>query len=450
MFNWDILHSAFRAILSSPTRALLTTLGIVIGIASVITMMEIGNGSSTALRKSVENMGANNFVVFPGSANTGGMRMGRGTKISLTPEDCQAIENECSHVLAAAPIVWGGGQIVWRDQNWSPNQVQGTGPSYLTAKNWNEFHAGQMFTEEDVANAAQVCVIGKTIAQEVFKDVDPVGQEIRIRSLTVKVLGVLKAKGANMFGHDQDDIVLVPWTTLRFRISGNRTGVTSTTTTTTTTSTSDLYPSTGPDFYPAASTSDDTLFGARSTSLNMIMVTAKSTEEIPLAQEEIRKLLRDRHRLAPGIPDDFDIRTFGEMTESLKNTSKTMTNLLLCVAMISLIVGGVGIMNIMLVSVTERTREIGLRMAIGARGKDILCQFLIESIVLCTIGGIIGIGLGVGGSELINYFLGWPIESSPVSIVASVVVSVIVGVLFGFYPAWKASRLDPIEALRYE
>lgn len=453
MIYTDIIRSAFRALATNITRTLLTTLGIMIGIAAVITMMEIGKGSSSALRDSIENMGANNFVVFPSSVKRQGIKQSAGSNVSLSPDDYNAIVSECKNLLAAAPIVNSGGQVVYKDKNCAPERIVGSNPDYLVVKGWTQFEAGQMFTENDVNQVSQVCVIGTTVAHDLFENESPLGKEIRVRGITVRVLGVLKSKGANMFGQDQDDLVVIPWTTLRYRISGDRyMGGGSSSMGTSGVATDAPYPSTGPALYaePDATQIADARYAPRLTSLSSIMVTAKSNDKLQMAQDEIKKLLKMRHKIAAGMESDFAIFSFGEMAENLKSTTRIMTNLLLCVAMISLIVGGVGIMNIMLVSVTERTREIGLRMAIGAKSKDILSQFLLESMVLCLTGGIIGIAFGLGGAQLVNYFLKWPIESSTLTIVVAVFISGSVGVVFGFYPAWKAAKLDPIEALRYE
>lgn len=445
------LRTAMRALLRNPTRAFLTTIGIVIGIAAVITMMEIGAGSSASIQKSIASMGAENILVMPASNRQGGVQQGSGSRMTLKPGDYQAIIRECPSARAVAPIVSVRAQTVWRNKDWSPASIQGSTADFLIVKNWSSLTSGQMFTDRDVAESRQVCVIGQTIVRELFNNRNPLGQIIRIKDVAFKVVGVLSRKGANMFGHDQDDFILMPWTTLRFRLSGNRTISSSTSSTTVKdVSTSQLYPSTGPSFYTEASNTDDTLFSHRFTSLDQIMVTARSAKKIDSLIKEITVLLRERHHLLPGDDDDFDIRNFAEMSAQLTQTTRLMTNLLLFVAMISLVVGGVGIMNIMLVSVTERTREIGLRMAVGARSTDILLQFLVESVVLCLLGGLFGIALGHGGSQLVNLILEWPVETAPDAIVAAVVVAGAVGIVFGFYPAWKASKLDPIDALRYE
>jgi len=446
-------HTAIKALSRNPMRALLTTLGIVIGIAAVIAMMEIGKGSSAAIEKSLANMGANSFMVAPGAAASGGITFGFGSAMTLTPGDYQAIATECPAVKYVAPIVRARAQAVYGHRNWVPNQIQGSTPSFLNLKNWNEMADGECFTEHDVKIGAKVCVIGKTIARELFQGESPVGKDIRVKNISFRVVGVLPAKGADMMGTDQDDIIIAPWTTIKYRVSGSKLGNSSQSdSSSTSTLPSDIYPSGQADLYPEASSTQtaDTKISVRFTTVDVILVEAISTDAIPQAISEVTQLLRERHRLRDGVPDDFNIRNFAEMSKAMKSTTAVMTNLLLCVAMISLVVGGVGIMNIMLVSVTERTREIGLRMAVGAKSNDILLQFLVESIVLCLTGGAIGILLGHGGAMLVKFVMHWPVATSPAAITAAVLVSAGVGIVFGFYPAWKASRLDPIEALRYE
>jgi len=443
---------ALKALRRNPTRAALTTLGIVIGIAAVITMMEIGNGSSTSIRKSIEKMGANSALVRPGWRRAAGISMGSGAAMSLVPDDAEAIRRECRHVALVAPVVTGSSmQLVFGSNNWVPQQIIGTSPEYLTIRNW-QIEEGRAFTQRDVDRNATVCLVGATVVRELFEGLSPVDCEMRIRNTTFKIIGVLKSKGANMMGWDEDDVVITPWTTLRMRVTGRSTGSATNTTSTAATSPGALYPGSGLALYPEQSSNltSDTLFYNKFIKLNQIYFSATKTEEMETAIDEVTHLLRERHRLAVDQDNDFRIHSSGEFMKMLGSTSAVMTNLLLGVALISLIVGGVGIMNIMLVSVTERTREIGLRMAVGARSRDILKQFLVESIVLCLAGGILGILLGHGAALLIESQLNWPIESSPGAVVAAVAVSAFVGVVFGFYPAWKASKLDPIEALRYE
>jgi ABC-type antimicrobial peptide transport system permease subunit len=316
---------------------------------------------------------------------------------------------------------------------------------------------GETFTDKDIRSANKVCLIGQTLVRELFQNQSPIGKEIRVLNVSFKVIGVLSSKGANMMGMDQDDIVLAPWTTIKFRVGSTSAAqaaqsASSSGTTSSTNTPSQLYANAKVELYPVPSDTQamDNPQPVRFTNVDQILAAATSTAEIPQAIKQITDLLRQRHHIRNPKDDDFNIRNMTEMTNALSSTTTLMTKLLLAVALISLIVGGVGIMNIMLVSVTERTREIGLRMAVGARAKDILRQFLIEAVVLCLAGGIMGIILGCGGSFLVTYFLRWPTETSVAAIVASVIVSASVGIIFGYYPAWKASRLDPIEALRYE
>ena len=327
----------------------------------------------------------------------------------------------------------------------------GSAPEFLQIRNWI-IGEGRSFTQREVNNRARVCLVGTTIVRELFGGVSPIDNEIRIVNTTFKVIGVLQSKGANMMGMDEDDVIILPWTTARLRLTGLKTGTATDTTSTAATSPSDLYPAEGVALYPepVETMEDDTLLIPKFIHIDQILLTAVSPEQVNDAVDSVTALLRERHRLKPDQENDFRVRNSAEFMKMLTGTSTIMTNLLLGVALISLIVGGVGIMNIMLVSVTERTREIGLRMAVGARSQDILQQFLVESMVLCLIGGILGILLGHGAALLVNIYLGWPVESSPGAVIAAVVVSAFVGIVFGFYPAWKASRLDPIEALRYE
>ena len=447
------IFNALRAIRRNPMRALLTTLGVVIGVASVIAMMEIGNGSSNAIRKTIESMGADSLIISPGNASSGGVSFGSGTVMSLTPSDYEAIMRECSSIRSGTPLVYAGRQLIYGGRNWYCNIV-GASPSFLDVRNWREMSEGECFSDVDVDNASTVCVIGQTIVRELFLGESPLGKELRAGQVSLKVVGVLAAKGAGMMGEDQDDIVLSPWTTIRYRISGlpssQRSAVDSVSNSVN--SISQIYPSSQPKLYPSFSSSQlaNTKMFVRFTTVNNILVAANTPDDKPYATQQITTVLRERHNLQDGDTDDFRIFDRAEMSETLASTSKLMTKLLFGVALISLVVGGVGIMNIMLVSVTERTKEIGLRMAVGARANDILRQFLAEAISLCLIGGFIGIILGHGGSLLLKYFLHWPVETSPEAIALSVMVSAGVGIIFGYYPAWKASRLDPIEALRHE
>jgi ABC-type antimicrobial peptide transport system permease subunit len=459
------LRMALRALRRNVMRSALTTLGIVIGVGAVIAMMEIGKGSSTAVRQTIASMGANTLLVQPGTASSGGVSFGGGSVITLTPQDADAILRECQpEVTGVAPIVRVRTQVVYGNRNWVPMYIYGTTPSFLEVREWQDLDQGEPFTDRDVLGGTRVCLLGQTLVRELFQGESPIGKQVRVQNVSFRVVGVLSRKGANMMGLDQDDILLAPWTTIKNRVAG----VSATTAnqssaqavaaagqvSVTVNSLSQLYPTANAQvrLYPQPSVSQlaNTPQPVRFTNVDQILVRAASAEDVPVAMRSITALLHERHRIRPGQPNDFNVRDMTEMSKALASTSHLMAALLLCVALISLVVGGVGIMNIMLVSVTERTREIGLRMAVGARAADILKQFLTEAILLCLLGGLIGIVLGRGASFLVRVVLGWPTELSLPAIVAAVLVSATVGVVFGYYPAWKASRLDPIEALRYE
>jgi ABC-type antimicrobial peptide transport system permease subunit len=452
------VRTAVHALRRNPMRATLTTLGIIIGVAAVIAMMEIGSGSSAAIQKTIASMGANNLMIHPGTAASGGVSFGAGSVMTLTPQDSEAVLKECPAVRSTTSVVRVRTQVVYGNRNWVPLFIYGIDPAYLDVRDWTNMAEGEAFTDRDVRNSSKVCLLGQTIVRELFEGRSPIGKEVRIKNVSFKVVGVLSAKGANMMGMDQDDIVLAPWTTIKYRVVGssastvNQSSASSGTSSSAVNSLNQLYPNSQMTLYPVPSETQtaDTPQPVRFTNVDEILAAARSTAEIPLAIKQITELLRQRHRIHPGEPDDFSIRDMTEMTKALSSTTGLMTNLLLCVALISLVVGGVGIMNIMLVSVTERTHEIGLRMAVGAQARDILRQFLVEAVVLCLIGGALGILIGHGGSYLVRLLLHWPIKTSPGAIIAAVLVSASVGIIFGYYPAWKASRLDPIEALRYE
>ena len=457
MKAYRTVRTALRALRRNPMRAGLTTLGIIIGVAAVIAMMEIGQGSSSAIQRTIASMGSNVLLILPGTASSGGITFGTGSRMTLTPQDCDAVLRECPAVHDAAPVVRAHAQVVYGNRNWIPPSIYGTTSAFLPIRNWT-IAEGNVFTDNDIRNGNRVCLLGQTLVRELFQGEDPIGKEVRIQNVSFRVVGVLGSKGANMMGMDQDDIVVAPWTAVKYRVAGSTQSSTaqntgsSSTSSTSVNSLSDLYPSTGLSLYPAPSATQaaDTPLSVRFTNVDQILAAAQATDEIPLAIRQITALLRERHRIHSGEDDDFNIRDMTEMTKALTSTTTLMTNLLLGVALISLVVGGVGIMNIMLVSVTERTREIGLRMAVGARARDILRQFLVEAVVLCLAGGAVGILLGRGGSYLVTLLLHWPTEVSLPAILAAVLVSASVGMIFGYYPAWKASRLDPIEALRYE
>ncbi|MBF0497741.1 MAG: ABC transporter permease [Deltaproteobacteria bacterium] len=456
-----MLRTALNSLRRNVLRAALTALGIIIGVAAVIAMMEIGRGSSTAIQKSIASMGANNLLVMPGTASTGGVSFGAGSVMTLIPADGEAILNEAPAIKAAAPIVRARTQVVYAGRNWVPSFIYGTTAAYLDVREW-PVAEGETFTDRDVRNAGKVCLLGQRVVRELFQGEPPVGKEVRVQNVSFKVIGVLSSKGANMMGMDQDDILLAPWTTIKYRVTGsslgnvNQSAASSSSSSSGTSqqvnSLSQIYPSVQSSLYPAPSAvqSADTPLPVRFANVDQILTAARYTEEIPTAMRQIKQILRERHRTRAEEPDDFSIRDMTEMATTLSSTAGMMTKLLLAVALISLIVGGVGIMNIMLVSVTERTREIGLRMAVGARGGNILQQFLVESVLLCFCGGIAGILLGRGVSLLVAALLRWPTELSLDAILAAFAVSVTVGIVFGYYPAWKASRLDPIIALRYE
>jgi ABC-type antimicrobial peptide transport system permease subunit len=448
--------TAMRALRRNVMRSILTCLGIIIGTSAVIAITEIGNGISLLNEKAIASLGANNLMIQPGTAASGGISFGAGSTLTLTPQDCDAILRDCPAVLDAAPTVGTNAQLVNGNRNWVPMQITGTTPNYIDVREW-PLDDGAMFTDQDVRNSGKVCIIGQTIKRELFGGESPIGKELRLHSISLRVTGVLTRKGANMFGRDQDDVLIAPWTTLKYRVSGKTDSVSSaqgqgSAASSSVNSLSNLYPNSQTQLYPAQSQTQaaDTPQPVRFTNINSIMAAADSAADIPLAMKQITELLRERHHLRASQDDDFNIRDMKELGDTLGKSTDLIGRLLLIVAMISLIVGGVGIMNIMLVSVTERTREIGLRMAVGARSRDILWQFLIEAILLCLFGGAIGISLGRGVSVLVRVILHWPTHVSLPAIIASVIVSATVGVIFGFYPAWKASRLDPIEALRYE
>jgi len=454
--GYRTIRTAMKALLRNPLRAMLTTLGIVIGVGSVIAMMEIGEGASTAMAKSFASMGANVLMVMPGTAASGGISFGGGSMTTLTPDDCTEIAKRCPSVRLVAPTVRARTQLVYGSRNWVPSSMYGTTPTYLGIRDWT-VSEGKCFTDSDVQTGGQVCLLGQTIVRELFDGLSPIGKEIRVKNVSMRVVGVLGPKGSNMMGMDQDDIVLAPWKTIKYRISGSPLQSTNQSAAGNSSSSSintlsNVYPSEATSMYPAQSAVQqaDNPMPVRFANVDQIQASARSAAEIPAAIDEMTAVLRDRHHLREGEPDDFNIHDMTEMASAFSENTNTMTNLLLAVAMISLVVGGVGIMNIMLVSVTERTREIGLRMSVGARSRDILRQFLVEAVVLCLVGGAIGILIGQVVSYLVWRLKHWPVETSPTAMTAAVIVSAAVGILFGFYPAWKASRLDPIEALRYE
>ena len=398
---------AIRALSRNKMRSSLTMLGIIIGVGAVIAMVGIGQGASATIQSSIANLGNNMLFVHSGSMNFGGMRGGAGSSNNLTPDDAAAIEAECPAVRAVSPAVRANGQLVFGNLNWvASGQIQGTNEKFPDIRLW-PVASGEFFSEGDVRTSARVCVIGKTVADNLFAGNDPIGQTMRIRNLPFRVIGVLTIKGQNQYGQDQDDTVIVPYTAALKKMLSR-------------------------------------------TDVNQIMVSAISPSATFTAEKQITDLLRQRHKLSANQENDFTVRNLTDVAEIADQQSKIMTNLLASIAGVSLLVGGIGIMNIMLVSVTERTREIGIRMAIGARSKAIRRQFLIESVTLSVVGGVFGIAFGIAASIIISNTLNWPTLISPISIVAAVLFSVFVGVSFGYYPARKAAGLDPIEALRYE
>jgi len=449
-------RTALGSLRRNKMRSGLSALGVIIAVAAVIAMTEIGEGSKASLQKGIASMGANTLMVFAGATNTGGVSSGTGSAMTLTPQDAAELGRQCSALGGVAPLVRARSQLVYKSRNWVPDQITGTTPAYLVVRDYGPMLLGSMFTDRDVRNANKVCVIGHTVRRRLFGDVSPVGREVRINNISFRVLGVLARKGANMMGMDQDNIVLAPWTTIKYRVSGAtlanaNQSASASSASDSVNSLNNLYPPARSPYLARSSTQiADTPQPVRFTNVDQILARAASADHVKPAIQQISELLRQRHRIRSGRDDDFTIRDMTEMSNMLSSMTQSMSMLLLVVALISLVVGGVGIMNIMLVSVTERTREIGLRMAVGARSHHILRQFLVEAMVLCLAGGGIGILLGRGTSILVRWQMHWPTQPSWTTITAAAVVSAAVGVVFGFYPAWKASRLDPIEALRYE
>jgi putative ABC transport system permease protein len=409
----DLFAISFRQLAKNKLRSGLTVLGVVIGIAAVTTMVSIGQATSELVKNQFASLGSNVLIVFPGRIQKSGVT--EGMRANLTAADAAAIAAECPSVRAVSPVVGASGQVIGGNVNWKPGELRGVGPDYLAVRNWT-IAQGEFFTERDVAGATKVCVIGHTIAVKLFPGIDPVGQQVRVKNIPFTVIGVLSKKGANMVGQDQDDILVMPWTTVRKRLQGSN-----------------------------------------FANVDVVLVSARSEALSGKAEQELRALLNDRHKIAPGERSDFNVENTAEIARVLNIITATLTAMLSAIAAISLVVGGVGIMNIMLVSVTERTREIGLRMALGARPRDILRQFLVESVALSSVGGAIGIALGVAASYAVTIALNfllpdshWPFVVSLPAAVVAIVFAACVGIFFGYYPARRASRLDPIDALRYD
>ena len=405
----QILLIALRALLLNKMRSFLTTLGIIIGVGAVIAMTAIGNGAQAQVQKSFESMGSNMLMVRSGSSRTGGMRGGAGSQPSITWGDLEAIKSEVSAVLYAAPVLGSSAQVMADGQNWNTS-ISGTTNDFFAIRNWPVVN-GREFEQSELKSGAKVAIIGQTIVDNLFGPLaDPIGSQMRISNIPFEIVGVLKKRGTGGGGQDQDDAVYIPERTFRAKIQG----------------------------------------GLGQFIRGTIYVGATSKDTTSLAQDQIEALLRERHRIKPGAENDFSVRNMADMAEAMQQSTATMTSLLAGIALVSLLVGGIGIMNIMLVSVTERTREIGLRMAIGAKSFDIMTQFIVEAAVLSTIGGLLGIASGIGIATALTNFFEWPMAVQPDVILLAIGFSAVVGIGFGLWPAMKASRLDPIQALRYE
>jgi putative ABC transport system permease protein len=407
---WQSVRIAGRALRVNKLRSALTMLGIIIGVAAVIAMVGVGAGAQARVAEQIQSLGSNLIIVLSGSVTSSGIRLGTGSQLTISEDDATAIAREVPLVQAAAPSVRGTAQVVYGNLNWATS-IQGVTPDYFEARDW-PVTDGRAITPEDVDGAAKIALVGQTTALNLFGESEPLGQIIRIKKVPFTVVGVLSRKGQNSWGQDQDDVIMIPISTAKKKVLG--------------------------------------VSQANPRSVGSISIKVRADEDMIEAEEQIRALLRQRHRLQPFQDDDFWLRNLSEVLQTQEESSRVMTYLLAAIASVSLLVGGIGIMNIMLVSVTERTREIGLRMAVGARRRHILLQFLIEAVTLSLIGGIIGIALGLGGSRAISYFAEWRTLVNPESILIAFGFAAGIGIFFGFYPARKASRLDPIEALRYE
>jgi len=407
---WQSVRIAGRALRVNKLRSALTMLGIIIGVAAVIAMVGVGAGAQARVAEQIQSLGSNLIIVLSGSVTSSGIRLGTGSQLTISEDDSTAIAREVPLVQASAPSVRGTAQVVYGNLNWA-TVIQGVTQDYFEAREW-PVTDGRAINPEDVEGATKIALLGQTTALNLFGESEPLGQIIRIKKVPFTVVGVLSRKGQNSWGQDQDDVILIPISTAKKKVLG--------------------------------------VSQANPRAVGSISIKVRADEDMAEAENQIRALLRQRHRLQPFQDDDFWLRNLSEVLQTQEESSKVMTYLLAAIASVSLLVGGIGIMNIMLVSVTERTREIGLRMAVGARRRHILLQFLIEAITLSLIGGIIGIALGLGGSRAISYFAEWRTLVAPESIVIAFGFAAGIGIFFGFYPARKASRLDPIEALRYE
>ncbi|HEX9020287.1 MAG TPA: ABC transporter permease [Nitrospirota bacterium] len=399
---------SFRALWVNKMRSSLTMLGIIIGVGAVIAMVAVGSGASKKISEQISSMGSNLLIILPGSTSAGGVRMGAGTQPTLSMGDAEAILKECPAVADVAPTLGGVAQVVYGHMNWSTG-ITGTTPGMLSVRDW-ELSSGRAFTQQDVKSATKVALLGQTVVDNLFGDQNPVGQTIRIKNVPFTVVGVLAPKGQSPQGQDQDDTIFIPVTTSQKKLFGTQ--------------------------FPGM--------------VRVILVKARSTEDLSPAEKQITDLLKQRHHLGQKQDNDFTVRNLTQIMQAAEQSSKVMTLLLGAIASVSLLVGGIGIMNIMLVSVTERTREIGIRMAIGAKTWDIRLQFIIEALTLSLIGGVIGIIIGVSTSMILSSISGWPTVVSVLSIVMAFGFSGFIGIFFGFYPAYKASLLNPIDALRYE
>lgn len=401
----NLIKIAWKAILLNKTRAMLTMLGIIIGVASVIAMLAIGEGSKESIKKNISSMGANLITIRPGAGMMGGVRSDPSSMQTLTLIDYKTLKTQTHYIKYISPMVNGSGQSIAGSNNW-PTTIYGASPEYLSIRDWS-VEKGSMFTEDDIESYAKVAVIGKTVQENLFPNEDPIGKMIRFKNIPFKVIGILKEKGENTFGQDQDDIIIAPYTAVQKRILAQK------------------Y-------------------------LQSIVASSISEDDSEAAVNEITTIMEKQHNIKEGDDNDFNVSSQQEIISTFSSTSEMLTVLLVAIASISLIVGGIGIMNIMYVSVKERTKEIGLRMAIGAKGKDILLQFLIESVLISITGGILGVFIGLGATFAIKQFAGWPVSITMSSIVISFAVCTITGVFFGWYPARKAAQSDPINALRYE